>query len=34
MCVYMHIGAQGDQRRMWDPLEPELQAFVSCQIWN
>lgn len=34
MCVYMHMGVQGDQRRMWDPLEPELQAIVSCQIWN
>lgn len=33
MCVYMHMGDQEGQRRMWDPLEPELQAVVSCQIW-
>lgn len=34
MCVYKHMGDQGGRRRMWDPLEPELQAVVSCQIWN
>lgn len=31
VCLYVHTyaSASGDQKRMWSPLEQELQAFVS-----
>ena len=33
LCVYiciMYVGAQGGQNNMSDPMELELQPFVSC----
>lgn len=30
--VYMSIGAQGGQKKLWCPLELELQGVVTCQM--
>lgn len=31
--VYMSAVYHGNQKKMWDPLELELQAIVSCLLW-
>jgi hypothetical protein len=33
MCVHTYVpGASGDQRRVQDPLKPELQLFMSHHV--
>lgn len=36
MCVtvhHMHLGTCGGQTMVLDPLEPELEAAVTCYTW-
>lgn len=33
VCVYVHVGAQGTQKRALNSLRQELQVVVSHLIW-
>jgi hypothetical protein len=38
LCEYVHVslGVQGEQKRLWDPLELELKALwaISSDCWE